>query len=86
MVLGASRYAFSIGALHVHGGVVVGLWWTFFFSPSYLSSPYQNINVSFNYYFLSNLVLILLISICFVSYLFFIDFFLQFRLSSFGFI
>jgi len=25
MVLGASRYAFSVGALHVHGGVVVGL-------------------------------------------------------------
>jgi hypothetical protein len=78
MVLGASRCAFSVGASHVHGGVVVGLWWTFFLSPFCLFSPYQNKNVSFYYYFLSNLILILLISICFVSYLFLIDFFLQF--------
>ena len=66
----------------MHDGAAVRLWWTFFFYPLFsLSSPYQNIKVSCDF-FVSNLVIVFLIAICFIFY-FFIDSFISSRISWF---
>jgi len=82
-VLEASRHPLPGGQAHVHRGAMVGLWWIFFsFLLSFLSSclgflasPYKK-NVSCHFIFVSILILIVLITICFTfdafwSFLFF---------------
>jgi hypothetical protein len=67
----ASCHALFVGATCAHGGAMTELWWTFFFSSLFfLSFPRWNIKVSFHLFFVSNLVLILFISICSVFFYF----------------
>jgi hypothetical protein len=72
----ARWHPFYGGVTCVNDDATIKLQWVFFISSIFFfSSPYQSMKLSCHLFFISNLVLILLIVICFVFYLFFIDFF-----------
>jgi hypothetical protein len=69
--------------MHVHNGATIRLWWTFFFLSTLfsLSFPWQNTKVSRDF-FVPNLVLILLIAICFFCWFFHSSYISWFHLIS----
>jgi len=69
--------------MRVHNGATIRLWWTFFFLSTLfsLSFPWQNTKVSCDF-FVPNLVLILLIAICFFCWFFHLSHISWFHLIS----
>jgi len=63
-VFGAYLRAFFVGAMCVHDGIMVGLWWIFFlFSLSFSLIALSKYKCYLIYFFIFNLILILFIAI-----------------------